>query len=170
MAAAGPAPRGCSRAGARPFQYGAAANNTSASTQRKQDWRRTALASAAPRLAARAADAHRGPRSAARHHGKCSLCWANRWETARPARHCHSGRSAVRDRSAVPRAFPRSWESSRLAGAAALLREQLSVLRSVSGVPAVPQVRRTEKGNLQFLDHSRGFCLSGAVSNTRSRQ
>lgn len=72
MAAAGPAPRGCSRAGARAFQYGAAANNTSASTQRKQHWRRTALAPAAPRLAVRAADAHRGPRSAAPPHGKRS--------------------------------------------------------------------------------------------------
>ncbi|KAM4670289.1 uncharacterized protein AAGF69_003384 isoform 1-T1 [Amazona ochrocephala] len=59
MAAAGPAPRGSSLTGDRPFQYGAAANNTSSSTQRKQHWRLTALAAAAPRLAARAADAHR---------------------------------------------------------------------------------------------------------------
>lgn len=57
MAAAGPAPRGFSLTGARPFQYGAAANNTGGSTQRKQHWRLTAPASAAPRLAARARDA-----------------------------------------------------------------------------------------------------------------
>lgn len=151
MAAAGPAPRGCSRAGARPFQYGAAANNTSASTQRKQDWRRTALAPAAPRLAARAADAHRRPRSAARHHGKCSLCWASRCETARPAGHCHSGRSAVRAvlrfcghsrrPGLVLRAFPRSWEYSRLAGAAALFSG--SSFRSSGAPPACPQRRKS---------------------------
>ncbi|KAL2309408.1 hypothetical protein Nmel_005607, partial [Mimus melanotis] len=51
-----------------------------------------------------------------------------------------------------------------------LLREQLSVLRSVPGVTGAPQVRRTERENLQLLDQSRGFCLSLVVLNARSRQ
>lgn len=92
MAAAGPAPRGFSLTGARPFQYGAAANNTSGSTQRKQHWRLTALAPAAPQLAARAADARRGGRPPARPHGKCSLCAGRRRETTSAAMHCGGGR------------------------------------------------------------------------------
>lgn len=94
MAAAGPAPRGFSLTGARPLQYGAAANNTSSSTQRKQHWRLTALAPAAPRLAARAADAHRGWRSPAGHHGKCSPRAGKRRETTCADVHC-GGRSAL---------------------------------------------------------------------------
>lgn len=96
MAAAGPAPRGSSLTGARPFQYGAAANNTSSSTQRKQHWRLTALAPAAPPLAARPADAHRGSRSPPRLHGKCSLAAGRRRETTCAAMHC--GRRASRPR------------------------------------------------------------------------
>lgn len=141
MAAAGPAPRGCSRAGARPFQYGAAANNTSASTQRKQHWRRTALAPAAPRLAARASDAHRGPRSAARPHGKRSLCWARRREAARPARLCGCGRSA--GVPAILGAFPRSWGHSRLAGPAALFSGSSFRPAPAAGPPERPRRERS---------------------------
>lgn len=145
MAAAGPAPRGCSRAGARPFQYGAAANNTSASTQRKQHWRRTALAAAALRLAARAADAHRGPRSAARPHGKRSLCWANCGRLrVLPCLVVPAG-SRFGALPAILGAFPRSWERSRLTGAAALLSRSSFGPSGVS--PARPQ--RLKSGERQ---------------------
>lgn len=133
MAAAGPAPRGFSLTGARPFQYGAAANNTSGSTQRKQHWRLTALAPAAPQLAARAADARRGGRPPARPHGKCSLCAGRRRETTSAAMHCGGGRrGAEAAAAAVPvpvparlgsappllpgSAGPGCWRPARLAG------------------------------------------------------
>lgn len=152
MAAAGPAPRGCSRAGARAFQYGAAANNTSASTQRKQHWRRTALAPAAPRLAVRAADAHRGPRSAAPPHGKRS-------PPGEPVGACASRQALSFRPVRCPGPFSLSWWHSCLTrGRGTLLREQLLALRSVLGATTVPQIRRTERENLQVLDQ-RGFCL-----------
>lgn len=132
MAAAGPAPRGFSLAGARPFQYGAAANNTSSSTQRKQHWRRTALPAAAPRLAARAADARRGGRALPRGFTGSVVCGRR---TTRAAMH-RGGRAhslPVRrprgSRAALPR-FRRPsrsgsfrptgagcWGHTRLAGA-----------------------------------------------------
>lgn len=116
MAAAGPAPRGFSLTGARPFQYGAAANNTSGSTQRKQHWRLTALAPAAPQLAARAADARRGGRPPARPHGKCSLCAGRRRETTSAAMHCGGGR---RGAEAAAAAAVSAWlGSARLCPAA----------------------------------------------------
>lgn len=142
MAAAGPAPRGCSRAGARPFQYGAAANNTSAPTQRKQHWRRTALAPAAPRLAARAADAHRGPRSAARPHGKRS-------PLGEPVRDCACRRALssrlLRGRAvpAILGAFLRSRDLPDILGAFLRSRDHS---RDPWGIPASQRPRDSSPG------------------------
>lgn len=150
MAAAGPAPRGFSLAGARPFQYGAAANNTSSSTQRKQHWRRTALPAAAPRLAARAADARRGGRALPRGFTGSVVCGRR---TTRAAMH-RGGRAhslPVRrprgSRGALPR-FRRPSRSGSFrptgAGGTPALQEPCGC--SPPGAPAQPRLCQAESG------------------------
>lgn len=175
MAAAGPAPRGFSLTGARPLQYGAAANNTSSSTQRKQHWRLTALAPATPRLAARAADAHRGWRSPAGPHGKCSPRAGRRRGTTCADVHC-GGRSALGAAAGAeaapapsrPLAHPPSPDLSRVSGTHGLCRSvrffprspplrprfagrssagRLPALRGVFAIPARRRKPGREKGN-----------------------